>query len=132
MRQQMTIAAGLGVLGLLLACIGYAPATPVAPMDLEKGRAIYQRHCADCHGTEGKGDGQQATSLSPRPGNLISAQISAKSDQELLKIIAKGRPRTAMAGWEDRLSPEDQIAVLAYIRSLIKFTRSTTPPPPQP
>jgi len=132
MRQQMTIAAGLGVLGLLFACIGYAPATPVAPMDLEKGQAIYQRHCADCHGTEGKGDGQQATSLSPRPGNLISAQTSAKSDQELLKIIAKGRPRTAMAGWEDRLLPEDQIAVLAYIRSLITFTRSTTPPPPQP
>jgi len=70
--------------------------------------------------------------MSPRPGNLISAQTSAKSDQELLKIIAKGRPRTAMAGWEDRLPPEDQIAVLAYIRSLITFTRSTTPPPPQP
>jgi len=132
MTQQMTIGAGLGVLGLLLACIGYAPATPVAPMDLEQGQAIYQRHCADCHGTEGRGDGQQATSLSPRPGNLISAQTSAKSDQELLKIIAKGRPRTAMAGWEDRLPPEDQIAVLAYIRSLVKFTRSTTPPPPQP
>ena len=97
MRQQMMIAAGLGVLGLLLACIGYTPATPVAPMDLEKGRAIYQRHCADCHGTEGKGDGQQATSLSPRPGNLISAQTSAKSDQELLKTIAKGRHRTALA-----------------------------------
>ena len=132
MRRQMAIAAGLGVLESLLAWIGYAPATPVAPMDLEQGQVIYQRHCADCHGAEGKGDGQQATSLSPRPGNLISAQTSAKSDQELLKIIAKGRPRTAMAGWEDRLSPEDRSAVLAYIRSLVKFTRSTTPPPPQP
>src|SRR6187431_3210624 len=132
MRQQMTIAAGLGVLGLLFACIGYAPATPMAPMDLEKGQAIYQRHCADCHGTEGKGDGRQASSLSPRPGNLISAQTSAKSDQELLKIIAKGKPRTAMTGWEERLSHDDQAAVLAYIRSMVKFTRSATPAPPQP
>jgi mono/diheme cytochrome c family protein len=101
-------------------------------MDLEQGRALYQRHCAHCHGPEGRGDGEAATSLSPRPGNLVSAQISAKSDQELLKIIAKGRPRTAMVGWEDRLSPEDQAAVLAYIRSLVKFTRSATPPPPHP
>src|SRR5262245_32726487 len=125
----MVVAVGLG---WLLASVGSAPATPVAPITLEQGRAIYQRHCADCHGPEGRGDGQQATSLSPRPGNLISAQTSAKSDQELLKTIAKGRPRTAMVGWEDRLSPEDQAAVLAYIRSLVKFTRSATPPPPQP
>ena len=135
MRRQMAIAAGLGVLGSLLNGIGSASPTPVAPMspsDLEQGRAIYQRHCADCHGPEGRGDGHQATSLSPRPGNLISAQTSAKSDQELLKIIAKGRSRTAMAGWEDRLSQEDQVAVLAFIRSLVKFTRSATPAPPQP
>jgi mono/diheme cytochrome c family protein len=134
-RRQIAIAAGFGVLGSLLNSIGSASATPVAatsPSDLEQGRVIYQRHCADCHGAEGKGDGQQATSLSPRPGNLISAQTSAKSDQELLKIIAKGRSRTAMAGWEDRLSPEDQVAVLAYIRSLVRFTRSATPGPPQP
>lgn len=132
MRLHLAIGAALGVLGSLLCIIRSAPATPVPPMDLEQGRVIYQRHCADCHGPEGRGDGQQATSLSPRPGNLISAQTSAKSDQELLKTIANGRPRTAMVGWEDRLSPEDQAAVLAYIRSLVKFTRSKTPPPPQP
>jgi mono/diheme cytochrome c family protein len=129
MRRGLAIG---GLLGWLFAAIHYATATPVSPMDLEQGQAIYQRHCADCHGPEGRGDGQQATSLSPRPGNLVSAQTSAKSDQELLKIIAKGRPRTAMTGWEDRLSAEDQVAVLAYIRSLVTFTRSATPPPPQP
>jgi mono/diheme cytochrome c family protein len=131
-KRHSAIAAGLATLGSLLGSIGHVPATPVAPSDLEQGRAIYERHCADCHGPEGKGDGQQATSLSPRPGNLISAHTSAKSDQELLKIIAKGRPRTAMTAWDDRLSPEEQVAVLAYIRSLVKFTRSATPPPPQP
>lgn len=120
------------VLGWLLGLIGSAPATSVAPVDLEQGRTIYERHCADCHGAEGLGDGRLAISLSPRPGNLVSAQTSAKSDQELLKIIAQGRPRTAMGGWDERLSQEEQVAVLAYIRSLVKFTRSATPPPPQP
>jgi mono/diheme cytochrome c family protein len=129
-KRHIAIAAGLAALGSLLGSIGHVPATPVTPSDLEQGRAIYERHCADCHGPEGKGDGQQATSLSPRPGNLISAQTSVKSDQELLQIIAKGRPRTAMTGWDDRLSPEEQGAVLAFIRSLVKFTRSATPPPP--
>jgi len=106
--------------------------TPSGTTDFERGRTIYDQHCADCHGPEGRGDGRQASSLSPRPGNLISAQTSAKSDQELLKIIAKGKPRTAMTGWEERLSADDQAAVLAYIRSMVKFTRPATPPPPQP
>jgi mono/diheme cytochrome c family protein len=120
------------VIGSLLASMPAAQGAPVAPVNLEHGRIIYERHCADCHGPAGRGDGRQATSLSPRPGNLISAQTSAKSDQDLLNTIAKGKPRTSMSGWDDRLSQEDQAAVLAYIRSLVKFTGSATPPPPQP
>lgn len=126
------LAAVGALLGWLIGLIGSSLATPVAPLALEQGRTIYERHCADCHGLEGRGDGKQAISLSPRPGNLISAQTSAKSDQDLLKIIANGRPRTAMAGWNERLSDDEQRAVLAYIRSLVRFTRSATPPPPAP
>lgn len=116
----------------LLGITALSFALPPAPIQLEEGRAIYERHCADCHGSGGRGDGKQSLSLSPRPGNLISAQTSAKADQDLLKIIANGRPRTAMEGWKDRLSEDEQRAVLAYIRSLVRFTRSATPPPPTP
>lgn len=129
MTSPVTIGAVTGITPLLLWCSLGAAVTPV---DLEQGRAVYERHCADCHGAEGKGDGKSAVSLSPRPGNLISAQTSAKSDQDLLKIIANGRPRTAMEGWKDRLSDDEQRAALAYIRSLVRFTRSATPPPPSP
>ena len=124
-------AASGALLGWLIGLIGSSLATPLLPA-LEEGRAIYERHCADCHGPEGRGDGKQAISLSPRPGNLASAQTSATSDQDLLKIIANGRPRTAMTGWNERLSDDEQRAVLAYIRSLVRFTRSATPPPPGP
>jgi mono/diheme cytochrome c family protein len=128
-KRQVAIGA---LLGWLLGVIGSSLATSLPPIALEEGQAIYERHCAGCHGPEGRGDGIQAISLSPRPGNLISAQTSAKSDQDLLKIIANGRPRTAMAAWNERLSDDEQRAVLAYIRSLVRFTRSATPPPPAP
>ena len=117
---------------LTVTLIGPSFASPPTPATLEQGRVIYEQRCLDCHGPEGRGDGTRATSLSPRPGNLVSAHTSAKSDQELLKIIANGRPRTAMPAWKERLSEDEQQAVLAYIRSLVKFTRSTTPPPPVP
>src|SRR5262245_7178576 len=104
-------------MGWLLGLISPAPATTGSPIDFAQGRAIHQQHCAACQGPEGRGDAERCISLTPRPANLISAQTSAKSDQELLKIIAKGRPRTAMEGWENQLRPEDQVTVLAYIRS---------------
>jgi len=119
-----------GIVWILIALIPWSQAWPATPEELEQGRTIYERHCADCHGMEGRGDGALATSLSPRPGNLVSAQTSAKSDQDLLNIIAKGRPRTAMQGWNDRLSEKEQLAALAYIRSLVRFSRSATTPPP--
>jgi len=98
----------------------------------EIGRRLYEQHCMDCHGPQGRGDGVKAPSLSPRPGNLVSAATSAKSDKAPLKIIANERPRTAMPAWKDRLSEEDQREVLRYIRSLVQFHRSLTPPPPSP
>ncbi|RMH05712.1 MAG: cytochrome c [Nitrospirae bacterium] len=99
--------------------------------NLENGRAIYERHCQSCHGERGRGDGPRAPFLSPRPGNFVSAATSVKSDEELLAVIANGKPRTAMKGWADILSEQDQRDVLAYIRSFIRFQRpSLTPPPP--
>lgn len=118
--------------GLLLFgfCAGLALAAESE--DLQRGKSLYRQRCAECHGMEGKGDGAKAPFLSPRPGNLVSAATSAKSDPELLKIIANGKPRTAMPPWNGTLSPEEQRVVLQYIRSLIRFTRPLTPPPPAP
>lgn len=121
---------GLFLSLMLLTSLHFAEAQ--TPETLASGRSLYAQHCAGCHGTEGKGDGKAALSLSPRPGNLISAQTSAKSDKDLLKIIANGKPRTAMPAWNDRLTEEEQCAVLAYIRSLVRFSISATPPPPAP
>ena len=127
--MRTRVAFGVTVLGLW----GAGLASVEAPSDqerLQRGRIIYEQRCLDCHGSEGRGDGRKALSLSPRPGNLISAATSAKSDEDLLKIIANGR--TEMPAWKDELSDEQQRDVLAYIRSLVRFSRSLSPLPPAP
>src|SRR5213075_1256213 len=37
------------------------------------GKALYARHCAECHGDEGKGDGTMAEDMDPKPPNLTDA-----------------------------------------------------------
>ena len=102
--------------------------------DIEQGRDIYRIHCQECHGAEGRGDGPRAPMLAPRPGNLVSAATSTKTDEELLDILAGGVPRTAMRGWSDQLSSDERHNVLAYVRSLVHFQEppSTPLPPPGP
>ncbi len=89
--------------------------------DIDQGREIYQKFCLECHGVGGKGDGPRAPMLAPRPGNLVSAATSTKTDDELLAILADGVPRTAMKSWKDRLTLDDRRNVLAYVRSLVHF-----------
>ena len=107
----------------------YAGETPSG--DALRGKPIFVDRCASCHGLTGNGDGPRAPFLSPHPGNLISAATSIKSDEELLAIIADGKPRTAMPPWKDLLTHQQLRDVLAYIRSLVHFNpESSTPPPP--
>ena len=119
---------------LALVLVGSGSALLMAqPSDvLDRGQLIYREHCMECHGEAGKGDGPKAPFLSPRPGNLVSASTSAKTDTELLRTIAQGKPHTAMPAWQDRLAVEDQQAALHYIRFLVRFSRSPASPPPAP
>ncbi len=120
------------VLALLLTCGGTGVLLAQPSDNLDHGQAIYRQHCMECHGATGRGDGVKAPFLSPRPGNLISAATSVKTDSELLRTIAQGKPRTAMPAWQEILPAEDRQAVLQYIRSLVRFTRPLTIPPAGP
>jgi len=45
---------------------------------IEKGRRLYVRHCAACHGIDGKGNGPAAASLKTAPSDLTQIQKEGK------------------------------------------------------
>jgi len=81
---------------------------------LAKGKRLFTRHCAGCHGAEGKGDGYKL--LGPDPANLTAPATRKKSDRALLTTIHEGKPN--MPSWKGLLSDRDIKNVLAYIRTL--------------
>lgn len=56
------------VLGLGLSLAQAAKAAPADAVD--RGRATYNHSCAVCHGDKGKGNGDAASALNPRPADL--------------------------------------------------------------
>nr|WP_233217936.1 c-type cytochrome [Roseateles chitinivorans] len=96
---------------------------PAPPAQLDLGRQVYAKHCADCHGDRGQGrriDGQPA--YPPLAGNRA---VTLDAPQNLLQTLADGgyapatlaHPRPyGMPPWRQVLSEEEMAAVATVIR----------------
>ncbi len=102
------------------------PETKTKP-SVERGREVYQNHCAACHGATGKGDGVAAPYSSPKPRNLTKGQYKLRTtrygkiptDEDIFKIITLGLNGTAMPGWK-HLPESDRWSLVAYLKTLAK------------
>jgi mono/diheme cytochrome c family protein len=88
------------------------------PADISRGKLIYARHCAACHGTQGHGDGPNAVLLKIAPANFHRPGSYLKSDETLLRMIEHGGVFSPMHSWRGRLTDGEMQDVLAYIRVL--------------
>lgn len=86
--------------------------------DLERGRSYYVQLCLPCHGGSGRGDGEWAYRMTPRPTDLTSQRTRQRSDAQLLAAVRDGIGGTAMRGWDDRLSDIQLRQVLGFVRHL--------------
>ena len=112
---------GLGLILVAAVGVGQSPVYGQGVADSEqvhmaKGKKVYAKYCAGCHGATGDGDGYKL--LGSDPANLMSPAMKRKSDSVLLKSIHEGNPN--MPSWKGRLSEQDSRNVLAYIRMLAK------------
>lgn len=89
----------------------------VAP-DLQAGKALYEQHCAACHGVQGRGDGPAAMGLEPPPSNFHDLErLAQRSVYGLYNTITLGVEGTSMASFK-RLSDEDRWALAFFVASL--------------
>ena len=84
-----------------------------------RGQQMYDTHCAECHGTEGKGDGKLAPK-DTHPADLTDAKWERGStDGEIFAVIQNGAgPKFDMKGYKAKMSETDIWNVVNYVRSL--------------
>lgn len=92
-----------------------------APGNPKAGQAVYEKHCLRCHGSNLDGKGPDSQDLIVRPANLQSLNSRAKTDWELLVTISNGALFTPMHGFRGKLSDQQMLDVLSYIRSVAPF-----------
>ncbi len=147
----------IGLIAFACAVAGVAPhvraqqgVLPETSLQLQgaRGRQVYEKHCVECHGDTGKGDGPAAMTLVPHPRDFTSGRYKLRStesgsiptDDDLVQTVRRGMPGSAMPAWGTILSDADIRDVVYYIKELSpRFLReppqpiaASTPVPPSP
>ena len=137
LRMNMLLSSIAGLSFLLLAvAIGSAAdlnPPPPSPKLLALGKQVYNRQCAACHGVNGRGDGEAAYLLYPKPRDFVAARYRLVStwervptDQDLFNTITRGMPGSAMPSWA-HLPEKQRWALVTYVKSLAEKPITVTP-----
>jgi mono/diheme cytochrome c family protein len=73
------------------------------------GRKLFLRHCAECHGEDGRGTGRAA--------NLHSAAVQQAPPGELVWFLKNGSLRAGMPSWS-RLPEQRRWQIVTYLKTL--------------
>lgn len=120
----------------LVACHARTPQNADQEVSMVRGKALFETHCAQCHGDSGNGSGPMAQYVSPKPRDLTSGIFKYRitrgpipSDNDLLQTMKVGIPGTSMPGW-DLLSINDWKSILYYVKTLIPSLANQKPGQP--
>lgn len=90
-----------------------------------KGDHVFQKHCAECHGKTGRGNGPLAHDTPVKPRNFRTGIFKFRStpasylptDHDLTRTIRTGVAGTIMPSFH-HLTDDEVTAVIAYIKGL--------------
>jgi mono/diheme cytochrome c family protein len=92
-----------------------------------RGKQLFNRICATCHGFEGRSDGPIIPKF-PNPPSLQSTRAVAFPPGRIYHIITHGQG--LMKGWGDVIAPDDRWHILHHLRALQRA--GATPPAAAP
>lgn len=88
--------------------------------EYQTGKKVFSDNCSVCHGDVGQGAIWTAAGLFPKPANFTDEKkIAELTRNRMIFSVTNGRPETAMVSWKTRLSEEQILAVVSYIRAAI-------------
>lgn len=90
---------------------------PANDESVEAGKKLYQRHCASCHGPQGKGDGSLALA-GGTPSDLTDETWDyGSTDGEIFVAIRDG-VSTDMLAYKDKMTEKQIWQTVHYLRSI--------------
>lgn len=99
------------------------------PALLARGKDVYAKTCATCHGADGKGDGPGGTGLNPKPRNFTdkAAWKNGTRLEDIYRTLDEGIKGSSMVSY-NYLSKKDRMALTHVVQSLGSFDHGASDP----
>lgn len=98
---------------------------------IAQGRAIYEAHCAVCHGAQLEGQPDWQVPLPsgrlPAPPHDASGHTWHHSDEVMLRIVREGTAAFVGGGYESDMPGFGYVLSDAEIRTVLDYIKSTWP-----
>ena len=117
-RHPWTLRSAAACLGTLVLAPAAALTQPEkAPEPVGEGAALFNRHCAKCHGRDGRAKRFRGMMLGAR--NLTNPEWQERAtDERIATAIRKGPG--PMPSFAEKLSPAEIDTLVAYVRQFRK------------
>ena len=95
--------------------------SPVAlsdPAQIQMGKVLYSKYCAQCHGKNYDGNAPVGQSFHPLPTDLRSVKVQSLSEGAFFKEISYGIPEGKQPPLAATIDVLDRWRILAYVQSL--------------
>ncbi len=94
------------------------------PDDYTKGKKLYDGLCSTCHGEKGDGKGHAYSFTIPKARDFTSGIYKFRStpsgqpptDEDFIRITKRGNPGTSMPAYGTKISDDDIMLVVNYIK----------------
>jgi cytochrome c oxidase cbb3-type subunit I/II len=135
------LALASAIVGGAVVAAASAERPAATPTLLAKGKDIYARECAACHGVKGDGEGPGAHTVNPKPRNFVLGVFKLRTtpsgqpptDEDLFRTITQGVANTAMPSFRD-LPEADRRMLVAIVKQFANIKSAPRPIsiPPEP
>jgi len=101
------------LLGAVLVAAAAGCVVPAGPEKEISGKQLFLRHCARCHGEQGKG-----SPMMPSARDLTNqSYMATKNDDQVHRVIMSGKPPN-MPAFGGQFGEPSMKVLVAYVRSL--------------
>jgi len=90
----------------------------VTEENVASGRALFNRHCASCHGADGRAQTETGAAMKVKPADLTGGAVHGSTPGEIYWVITNGIMASGMPAFKDKMGEQERWQTVLYVQRL--------------
>ena len=86
---------------------------------IDAGKQVFDKHCASCHGEDGKAKTDIAAAMKKKPTDLTAKEMGGITDGEIYWVVTNGVTKSGMPAFKTKMNTQDRWKATLYVKSLM-------------